>query len=152
MLSRNRCRFSSIVEAKMLPKSVPKSFKIHSQSHPETEPQKTTKIYRTKPSQTLKIELSCTRGASFHYFTLSKNKKLKKPFKSTPQTTKKRLIEKHTKQNTLKTSTFYSKNDPKMEPKGLPWSGTFRQHRPPGPPKAPNPSKDDPRTPTSQKK
>ena len=59
----------------MLPKSIPKSLKIHSRSHPETNPPKITKIYRTKPLQTLKIELSCMRGASFQKITISKNKK-----------------------------------------------------------------------------
>ena len=72
--SRNRSRLSSILEAKMLPKSIPKPFKIHSRSHPETKPPKTTKAYRTKPLQTLKIELSCRRGARFHYFTVFTNR------------------------------------------------------------------------------
>ena len=61
-----------MLEAKTLPKSIPKSVKIHSQSHPETKPKKTTKIYNP-PLQTLKIELSCRCGASFHYFTVFKN-------------------------------------------------------------------------------
>ena len=76
-------------EAQMLPKSIQKSLKIHSRSHPETNPPKITKIHRTKPLQTLKIELSCTRGASFHIFTISKknDKIIQQPLKSTPTTT-----------------------------------------------------------------
>ena len=81
--------FSLIFAPKMTLKMEPKSLKIHSRSHPETNPQKITKIYRTKPLQTLKIELSCTRGASFHIFTISKKneKVLQTPLKSTPTTT-----------------------------------------------------------------
>ena len=60
----------------------------------------------------------------------------------------KKTINKHTPKNTLKTSPFYSKIDPIIELK----KEVFRQHRLPGPPRAPNASKDDPRTPKSPKK
>ena len=40
--SRNQCSFLWILGAKTDPKSTSKSLKIHSQSHPETIPQKTT--------------------------------------------------------------------------------------------------------------
>ena len=75
--------FSSIFAPKMTLKMEPKSLKIHSRSHPETNPPKRTKIYRTKPLQTLKIELSCKRGASFHKFTISTKKQ-----RSDPKTSK----------------------------------------------------------------
>ena len=52
-------------------------------------PKNNTK-YRAKPSQTLKIELPCERGASFHYFTLSKKttKVVHIPLKSSPKAAK----------------------------------------------------------------
>ena len=43
--------------------------------------------YRSKPLQTLKIELSCTRGANFHILTIStkKNEKVvQQPLKTIP--------------------------------------------------------------------
>ena len=40
---RNRSCFLWILDAKLVPKSIQKSSKIHSQSHPETKHQKTTK-------------------------------------------------------------------------------------------------------------
>jgi len=94
---------SSIVAPKIALKMEPKSLKIHSRSHPETNPPKITKIYRTKPLQTLKIELSCTRGASFHIFTISKKneKVVQKPLKSTPKTTQNPL-KKHSKKHLKK--------------------------------------------------
>jgi hypothetical protein len=57
--------------AKTDPKSIQKSLKIHSQTPPETEPEKKQTTYRNKPSQTLKIELACERGAIFHKTAVS---------------------------------------------------------------------------------
>ena len=81
--------FSLFFAPKMTLKIESKSLKIYSRSHPETNPPKKTKIYRTKPLQTLKIELSCTRGASFHIFTISKKneKMIQRPLNRTPKTT-----------------------------------------------------------------
>ena len=59
------------------PKWTKNPSKNHKKSIPEAiqkpNPQKQEKTYRNIPSQTLKIELSCTRDAYFHYFTVFKN-------------------------------------------------------------------------------
>ena len=80
----------SILGAKMLPKSIPKRPKIHPRNHPETIPQKTTQTYRNKPSQTLKIELACRRGAIFHKTAVSEKlqKQSKTHVKTAPKITK----------------------------------------------------------------
>ena len=64
----------------------------------------------------------------------------------TPLNIHNKTIQQQHLKNTSNTSPFYSNNDSKMEPKGVHWSGLFRQGRLPGPPRAPNASKDDPRT------
>ena len=76
---------------KSLPKSLPFFIDFGSQNAPKIHPQisqnpfpepsrnpppkKITKIYKAEPLQTLNIELSCKRGASFHKFTFSKKNK-----------------------------------------------------------------------------
>ena len=107
-----------ICAPKMTHKMKPKSLKIHSRSHPETNPQKITKIYRTKTLQTLEIELSCKRGASFHIFTISKKNKevVQQHLKSNPKTTQnayKNLPNKHL----TKTPQKHHRLPPTMTPK-----------------------------------
>ncbi len=131
-------------------KSIPKAIQ-----KPNTKKQQ--KTCKNKPSQTLQIELSCRRRAIFHYFTGFKN-----IIKSSQKTSQKgyqnhlkiykKVIYKISKKTTLK----YHLLSPKMTPKWSPGATMSMLPRSgfgtPGPPKAPNTSKDHPGTPKYTKK
>ena len=137
------------------PKIHPRITQINSQSHPETESPKTTKIYRTKPSKTLKIELPWGRQHCFHFRSHARKdvqkapKSIPKGPSSRPETQTKPCSTKNLKLIPIPCDVFgpqRSRNGPQGSPKGTktsqkgiqsPVENRLHEKIPPGPSQRP---------------